>query len=38
MNCNENKYLQFLNENYFKEINFEQIQSKINKNEQDTTF
>jgi hypothetical protein len=38
MNCNDNKYLQFLNDKYFKEINFKKIESKINKNEQDTTF
>lgn len=38
MNCNDNKYLQFLNKYYFKEINFKQIQSKTNKNEQDATI
>jgi hypothetical protein len=27
-----NKYLKYLNDNYFREINFKQIESKINKN------
>ena len=32
MNQSTNKYLKYLNDNYFKEINFKQIESKINKN------
>ncbi len=28
-----NKYLNYLNDNYFREINYTQIKSKINKNE-----
>jgi hypothetical protein len=27
-----NKYLKYLNDNYFREINFKKVESKINKN------
>ena len=32
MSQSPNKYLKYLNDNYFREINFKLIESKINKN------